>query len=377
MISSDRIRLLGTTQDEVVLRLTGDWSIDSGLVPFDRVAAGLDIHPGLRRVAVDARHVGDWDSSLVVFAVKLTRYCAAQGIALDRSDLPGGVLRLVDLALAVPEKADTGRGGRRDPIMTAIGRRALGLFDGTRKTFGFLGEVTLALGALLTARARYRGSDLLKLLRECGVDALPIVSSISLLVGLILAFIGAVQLRQFGAQIYVADLVGIAVAREMAAVMTAIVLAGRTGAAFAAQIGTMQSNEEIDALTTLGIPPIEFLVLPRVLAMVLMAPLLTVYAMLMGMFGGFLIGIGMLDITPAGYLLQTQNAVSLTQVAIGVVKGVIFGALVGFAGCLRGMGCGRSAAAVGQATTSAVVTGIVYIIVTDAAISMLLNVLGI
>jgi phospholipid/cholesterol/gamma-HCH transport system permease protein len=209
------------------------------------------------------------------------------------------------------------------------------------------------------------------------VDALPIVSSISLLVGLILAFIGAVQLRQFGAQIYVADLVGIAVTREMAAVMTAIVLAGRTGAAFAAQIGTMQSNEEIDALTTLGIPPIEFLVLPRVLAMVLMAPLLTVYAMLMGMFGGFLIGIGMLDITPAGYLLQTQNAVSLTQMAIGVVKGVIFGALVGFAGCLRGMGCGRSAAAVGQATTSAVVTGIVYIIVTDAAISVLLNVLGI
>src|SRR3546814_507817 len=153
----------------------------------------------------------------------------------------------------------------------------------------FLGETALMFGRFLAGLATYRRPDFLLTLQECGAQALPIVTIISLLVGLILAFVGAVQLEQFGAEIYVADLVGIAMAREMGAIMTGIVMAGRTGAAFAAQIGTMQGNEEIDALTTLGISPIDFLVLPRMLALMLMMPLLCIYADLTGILGGWLV----------------------------------------------------------------------------------------
>jgi phospholipid/cholesterol/gamma-HCH transport system permease protein len=196
-------------------------------------------------------------------------------------------------------------------------------------------------------------------------------------VGLILAFVGAVQLKLFGAQIYVADLVGIGMAREMGAMMTAIVMAGRTGAAFAAQLGTMVVNEEIDALKTLGIAPMEFLVLPRMLALVLMLPLLCLYANLMGILGGGLIGVGLLDISPMAYLNQTRAALNLTQFVVGLVKAGVFGVLVALSGCLRGMQSGRSASAVGEAATSAVVTAIVSIIVSDAILTVIFDRIGI
>ena len=165
--------------------------------------------------------------------------------------------------------------------------------------------------------------------------------------------------------------------REMAAIMTAIVMAGRTGAAFAAQLGTMHVNDEIDAFRTMGVSPMEFLVLPRMLALVLMMPLLVLYADLMGILGGMVIGIGVLELTPMEYYQQTIAAVRLQDFGIGLFKGAVFGILVAVAGCLRGMKCGRSAQAVGAATTSAVVTGIVYIISSDAVITILCDVLGI
>jgi phospholipid/cholesterol/gamma-HCH transport system permease protein len=187
---------------------------------------------------------------------------------------------------------------------------------------------------------------------------------------------GAVQLRQFGAQIYVADLVGLGMTREMGAIMTGVIMAGRTGAAFAAQLGTMQVNEEIDALTTMGIPPMEFLVLPRMLALMVMMPLLCVYADLVGMGAGLLIGIGLLDMSLVQYVTETQQAVHLVDCGLGLGKSVVFGALVALAGCLRGMQCGRSAAAVGAAATSAVVTGIVWIIACDGLWAVLTERLG-
>ena len=207
-------------------------------------------------------------------------------------------------------------------------------------------------------------------------QALGIVTLISFLIGLILAFMGAIQLRQFGAQIYVADLVGLGMTREMGAVMTGIIMAGRTGAAFAAQLGTMQVNEEIDALTTMGIPPMEFLVLPRMLALMLMMPLLCVYADLLGMVAGLLIGTGFLDLSLTQYVNETRKAVDLVDLGLGLFKSGVFGALVALAGCLRGMQCGRSAAAVGAAATSAVVTGIVWIIATDGILAVLTERLG-
>jgi phospholipid/cholesterol/gamma-HCH transport system permease protein len=230
---------------------------------------------------------------------------------------------------------------------------------------------------LFTGRATLRWSDLFLFMQEAGSQAVPIVSLISLLVGLILAFVGAIQLKAFGAQIYVADLVGIAMVRVMGAIMTGIIMAGRTGAAFAAQLGTMQVNEEIDALKTLGVEPMEFLVLPRMVALVIMMPLLCIYADIMGILGGMIVGVTMLDLNPIVYLNQTKAAVSLTNVWIGLFYGAVFGMLVALSGCLRGMQCERSASAVGYAATSAVVTGIVSIIVATAIITVICNVLGI
>jgi phospholipid/cholesterol/gamma-HCH transport system permease protein len=202
------------------------------------------------------------------------------------------------------------------------------------------------------------------------------VTLISLLVGLILAFVGAVQLAMFGAQIFVANLVGIAMVRVLASVMTGVIMAGRTGAAFAAQLGTMQVNEELDALEVLGISPMEFLVLPRMLALILMMPLLCLYADLMGVLGGLIVGVTMLDINVMEYYNQTISAVRLADLGIGLFQGAVFGVLVALTGCLRGMQCGRSASAVGQATTSAVVTGIVSITIATAIITVLCSVLG-
>jgi phospholipid/cholesterol/gamma-HCH transport system permease protein len=241
----------------------------------------------------------------------------------------------------------------------------------------FIGEASMAFMRLFRGKAQYRRSDLFVILQDSGAQAFPIVSLISLLVGLILAFVGAIQLRMFGAQIYVADLVGIAMVRVMGAVMTGIIMAGRTGASFAAQLGTMQVNEEIDALKTMGISPMEFLVLPRMLSLMLMMPLLCLYADLMGILGGMIVGIFMLDLNVMEYFLETQRAVTLNNLWIGLFHSVVFGVLVALAGCLRGIQCGRSASAVGNATTSAVVTGIVSIIVATAIITLMCEVLGI
>jgi phospholipid/cholesterol/gamma-HCH transport system permease protein len=245
------------------------------------------------------------------------------------------------------------------------------------KTVAFVGQALVAFGKLLQGTARFRRSDLVLVIQECGAQALPIISLISFLVGLILAFIGAVQLQQFGAQIYIADLVGLGMARAMGAMMAAIIMAGRTGAAFAAQLGTMTVNEEIDALSTMGISPMEFLVLPRMLALMLMMPLLCLYANLMGILGGFVIGVGMLGLGSREYFNQTQAALDLTDFSVGLLNAVVYGVLVALAGCLRGMQCGQSASAVGEATTSAVVTALVWIIVATAILTIMYDVLGV
>jgi phospholipid/cholesterol/gamma-HCH transport system permease protein len=264
----------------------------------------------------------------------------------------------------------------KPPWLAKLGAWATAVWVEIAAGLAFLGEGVLALGALLRGRARFRMSDLLTVTQECGPRALGIVSLISFLIGLILGFVGAVQLQQFGASIFVANLVAIAMTREIACIMTAIVMAGRTGAAFAAQLGTMNTNQEIDALSTMGISPMEFLVLPRMLALILMMPLLTIYADLVGILGGAVVGVGMLGLGPVQYFEQTRDAVSLTSFFIGVSKSAVFGILVALVGCLRGMQSGRSAAAVGLAATSAVVTSIVLIIVIDGIFAVVLNVLG-
>ena len=361
----------------ISITFTGNWSISNGLRPTDDILKELSADPTLRRVVFRTEELDGWDSSLLAFLVKLLRGCADKKVEVAVDGLPPGVARLLDVASAVPEKKDARAGAKKEPFFSKVGVASIELWRSALDMISFIGESFLAFCNMLCGKARFRRSDVALLLEECGAQALPIVSLISVLVGLILAFVGAVQLRLFGAQIYVADLVGLGMAREMGAMMTAIIMAGRTGAAFAAQLGTMQVNEEIDAFRTLGISPMEFLVLPRMLALILMLPLLCLYADLMGILGGALIGVGMLDINPAQYFNETQNAVQITDFVAGLIKSGVFGALVALAGCMRGMQCGRSASAVGEATTSAVVTAIVAIIVSDALLTVIYDILKI
>src|SRR6266540_372626 len=347
----------------LLVELSGSWSLQHELPSITAVEQQLKAGPLVRRIAFDARGLTGWDSGLVTFLITIVDLGAQRQIVVDREDLPGGVKRLLHLATAVPERPGARRESVRESLLSRVGKGTIGLVASAGDMLSFLGEAVLALLKLLRGQARFRPSDLSLLIQECGAEALPIVTLICFLVGAILAFIGAVQLQMFGAQIYVADLVGLAMALEMGAMMTAIIMAGRTGAAFAAQLGTMQVNQEIDALTTLGFSAMEFLVLPRMLALVLMVPLLTVYADLMGIVGGAVISAGLLDVSLRVYVNQIQEALTLKAFAQGLIKSAIYGVIVALSGCLRGMQSGRSAAAVGAAATSAVVTGIVFIIV--------------
>ena len=192
-----------------------------------------------------------------------------------------------------------------------------------------------------------------------------------------MAFVGAVQLQKFGAEIFVADLVGLAMVREMGALMAAIVMTGRTGASFAAQLGNMRVSEEIDALETMGIRPIDFLVVPRLIALILVMPLLCMYANVIGIIGGYLVGVLMLDMSTHQYITQTFKAMSLNDLFSGEIKSIFFGMVVAASGCFYGIHCGQSSAAVGRAVTRSVVTGITFIIVVDAVFAVIFHILGI
>jgi len=370
-----QMRVEHPAEGTVLVRLSGSWKMADRLPAVSEVRRQIDAGWAVRRIVFDAQGVTDWDTGLLAFVSKLREWGAADGVEPDLTGLPEGTQRLLRLAAAVPPRK-TGQMNARLPWLARVGTTALAVRAEAVAMLTFVGEAFLAVLALLRGTARLRGSDLAVHIRFCGAGALPIVALISFLVGMILAFVGAVQLRQFGAQIYVADLVGIAMAREMGAMMTAIIMAGRSGAAFAAQLGSMQANEEVDALTTLGLSPMEFLVLPRMIALVSMMPLLTLYADLLGILGGGFVGFGVLGLSPAQYVLETQSALTLTDFSMGLIKGVVFGVLVALAGCLRGMQCGRSSAAVGMAVTSAVVTGIVFIILADATLTVVYNALG-
>ena len=359
------------------VHLAGAWRLRGGLPSAALVKRELESAPSVRHIGFEARALASWDSSVLAFLVEVSELCRIRGIDMDRTGLPSGLRRLLDLAEAVPEE----KGARKETVEThfleRIGNAAIGAGTSLGEMLAFLGDMTLTFVRLFRVKVRFRAVDLLLLIQQSGAQALPIVTLISFLVGVILAFVGAVQLKQFGAQIYVADLVGIAMIREMGAMMTGIIMAGRTGAAFAAQLGTMKVTQEIDAFTTMGFSPLEFLVLPRVIALVLMMPLLCLYADFVGVLGGAAIGVGMLDLSWTTYFRETSNAIDLTDVFGGVFKSSVYGVLIALAGCLRGIQCGNSSSAVGDAATSAVVTGIVAIVVACGVFAVVFYVLGI
>lgn len=361
---------------ELILKLNGDFLVSGGLPDPDEIIGQVNAHKELNRITFDASGIGKWDSALVAVIFRLIRECEGKNIRVERGGLPQGAQKLLELALKASEKTAK-HPGTDENFLERVADRVIKAENAFLSILDFLGEITLGFSRVITGKAYFRWDEFTAIVQRCGADAFALVSLISLLVGMILAFIGAIQLKLFGAQIYVADIVGIGMVRVMGAVMTGILMAGRTGASFAAELGLMEANEEIDALKTLGISPAEFLVVPRVLALVIMLPLLTLYSDFMGVLGGFAVSAGMLGLNPVEYWQHTQSSVKLSNLWIGLIHGFVFGIIVAIAGCLKGIRCERSAAAVGEAATSAVVNGITGIVVATAIITLICQLLGV
>lgn len=366
------IALEKCTDNTFALKVIGHWVVNAQVCSLPSLLADLD-KQALKQLKIDCDGLVAWDSRLTSFLLRVAEYCAKQTIDFDFEQLPDGAKSLLRLALAVPERGGARRLEKGSSVLESIGRNIIAMRKGGRELIGFIGAVMLAAWAMLKGKARFRMIDLFIFIQDVGPNGFPIVSLISLLVGLILAFVGALQLAMFGAQIYIADLVALGTVREMGPLMTAIIISGRTGAAYAAQLGTMQVNSEIDALKTMGISPMEFLVMPRMLALVLMMPLLTLYADLMGIVGGALVAVNAFDVSLAQYYHEIIKAVDLDDFIVGVFKSLVFAVLIAIAGCMRGMACGRSASAVGDAATAAVVDSIVYLVVSDSVITLVCN----
>jgi phospholipid/cholesterol/gamma-HCH transport system permease protein len=357
--------------------LGGDWLLGQNLPGPDPILDRLRQTSKPGNVAFESTALGDWDTGLITALMAIHKSAEANGVAVDDSGLPDGARKLIALALAVKEREGARRSAADKGFLENIGESTLEAWRSGKELVTFLGELIQSFGRFFRGTATYLKSDVTQHIQEAGVEALPIVSLISLLIGMIFAFVGVMQLKLFGAGIYTADLVAVAMVREMAPIMTAIIMAGRTGAAYAAQIGTMKVNEEIDALTTLGVNAIDFLVTPRVIALIVMMPLLTLYGSLMGILGGMLVGLSMLDVSLVQYVEQTINSLKLNSLFGGLFKCIVYGSLVALAGCQQGIACGSSAMAVGQATTKAVVMGIVLIVVSASILTIIYINLGI
>jgi len=359
-----------TEGDLLVVSLGGAWSLEGRTPRWDAVAGG----DRPRAVRFEADGVTQWDTSLVVFLGEALRWCSSLGVPCDASALPPKMHALsaqFETAMQTCGHEDHSRS-----FVVEVGLATRSVMDNVRDLLNFVGEFWIDMSRVVRGRAGLRWNDCLNEMQRCGAMALPIVSLISFLVGVTLAYSGAIVLKRFGGEIWVADLIGVAMTREMGALMAAITLSGRTGAAFAAEIGTMKANEEIDALSTLGISPIRFLVLPRVLALGLMMPLLAMYANCLGVLGGMAVSYATLDIPPTAYWVEMLTIVDTQDFLVGVIKSVAFGLIVGLSGCLRGLQAERNASGVGKAATSAVVTAILLIIVADAVFAVLFHAIG-
>jgi phospholipid/cholesterol/gamma-HCH transport system permease protein len=365
------------TGESLAVTFSGNWLLGHGLPRVESVIERLSRDPRVSTVSFDTGALGDWDTGLVAALVAIRRGADSYDVAVEDSGLPAGARQLMALAFAVGEREGARRTAKDRSYLESVGVATLQVLRSGRELLEFVGELVQSFGRLMRGKATYLRSDFVQYVQEAGAEALPIVSLISFLIGMIFAFVGVMQLENFGAGIYTADLVAVAMIREMAPIMTAIIMAGRTGAAYAAQIGTMKVNEEVDALTTLGMHPVDFLVTPRVLSLITMMPLLTMYASLMGILGGTFVAMAMLEVSLVQYLSQTVNSVGLNSLLGGLFKSVVYGSLVAVAGCQQGMACGNSAMAVGQSTTRAVVMGIVLIVVSASILTIIYINLGI
>jgi phospholipid/cholesterol/gamma-HCH transport system permease protein len=360
-----------------MLSFAGDWLLEGGRTERPQIDPALAATSGITRISYEADKLGAWDTGLVTVLAGIQRYAEEHTIENDTAALPEGAIGLLNLAFAVKEREGARRHATKPGFLEDIGNKTLEVRDSLRDLTDFMGDLTRSFKRLLSHKATFQPSQAWLAIQEAGPEALPIVGLINFLIGMIFAFVGVMQLSNFGAGLYTADLVAVAMVREMAPIMTAILMAGRTGAAYAAQLGTMKVNEEIDALSTIGINPIDYLVLPRVIALIVMMPFLTMFASLMGIVGGSVVALAMLDVTLLQYIVETNNSLGLNTLFGGLFKSVVYGALVALAGTQQGMACGDSAMAVGQATTRAVVMGIVLIVVSASILTVIYINIGI
>jgi phospholipid/cholesterol/gamma-HCH transport system permease protein len=377
--STPGVEPLVVTRDggALCLRLAGEWTLLARGRPGPAVvqAEFLQYDHLPETMRFDLAGVTQYDTALITFLLKCHDICAATKTKFEFESLPAGPRQLLMLATSVPQVEDVHRLPEKLNPIARIGRWAQNGLEEALEILQFLGECTIAFQRFCTGRAHFRWSDVWLEMQNCGANALPIISLIGFLMGLILAYVGAVTLRPYGALLFIANLVGLAMVREMGVMMTGVLMSGRTGASFAAQLGTMKVSEEIAALRTLGLSPIEYLVLPRMIALFLMFPLLTLYANFIGMFGGLIIALTM-GVDFSQYVRQLTSAVDLTNLSVGLIKSFVFGLIVAATGCFRGMQCGNSSAAVGLATTRAVVSGITCMVIADAIFAVLFNKLG-
>jgi len=366
--------ILETKEQSIELHLNGDWCIDQTIPDFNQQEFDTSCAPP--RLCLIDQSIGKWDSMLMLFVMQCYRWCKSHSITLDVQQMPPAVGKLLAVATAVVPYEPHPDVHSEAQWAWFGGRRIQQTFKTFKEFLEFTGSLSKTLVTFLKGDANTRTVDIMYFIEQVGPKALGIITLISLLVGMILAYLGSVQLRQLGAQIYVADLVAIGMTREMGALMTGVILAGRTGAAYAAQLGTMQVNEEIDAIQTMSMSTMEFLVLPRILALVMIMPLLCIYSAVLGMLGGAIVATGM-DVSWSQYILETQGSIDLADFMCGIIKSIFFAALIGIAGCQAGLSCGRDSDAVGFATTTAVVRAIVYLIIADAAFNILYDKMGI
>lgn len=355
------------------LFFSGEWTICHSkrerLAEFDSFAGKLSEHNTCRFQLSDDF---TWDSSFLLFLQHIEQRISKHGAGVDLSYFPEGLTNL----LAKHETKSSEQGSAEAKLETEVSS-----FDQILSAFlrvaEFWGKWLMFLSGLIRGKSFARGRDFILACRDCGASALPIVTLISYLTGLTMAFVGSVQLEKFNATIYTADLVCLAMVREMGPLMVAIVMAGRTGASFAAEIGSMKINEEVDSLRTLGIPAIDFLVLPRTLALFFMTPLLTLYADIVGIIGGLTVGTQVMGFSALHYFEQTQSALlSMWEIYSGLWKSLAFGLIVGLVGCYKGINSGSNSSSLGKAVTSSVVVSITLIVVADALFELSYSYLG-
>jgi phospholipid/cholesterol/gamma-HCH transport system permease protein len=358
-----------------VLRLSGRLDIHSVAPLWQYALAALAGRPSLP-VTIDAAGVAYCDGAGVALLVNLLRQQRRAGAEVNLRNLPEQCARLLQ------QFEPRHFGPSRAPVAESvglteeIGHAAADFLRQVYERIAFVGESVAAMAATAAHPLRLRWNDILLVFRRVGADAVPIVVLIGFLMGVILAFQSAIAMRQFGAEIYVANLVALSMLRELGPLMTAIILAGRSGSAFAAEIGTMKVNEEIDALVTMGLDPVRFLVVPRLLAGFLLCPLLTLMADLVGLLGGAFV-MSSFGVPLVTYFQQVESAATHGDLIGGVAKAFAFGLLVAGVGCLQGLRTGQGPSAVGVSTTRAVVGGIVLIVAADGVFAVLFHVLQI